>query len=146
LTIPGSHCQAYATSMGTRQIHTRAVQMTFDEDRGYVHVVHVPGSNVSKADAVELVEAMEKITDGRKCPQLVDVSKCKSVSFEARAYFSSPSIRAKYTALALVGGSPVGNMLANFGLVAFSKTDGPPIKMFTSERDALEWLTRFIVR
>jgi hypothetical protein len=129
--------------MGTRGISTPTAQITFHEERGYVHLVHLPGCKVTKQDAVELVEAMVKLTGGRKYPLLCDVSRAKSVDYEARKYFNAPGARTSYSAMALVGGTPIGNVLANFGLALHSK-EGSPTKLFTSERDALEWLSRFM--
>jgi hypothetical protein len=68
---------------------------------------------------------------------LVDLRPVGSIDRDAREFFISLSPH--YRAVALLAGSPATRMLANFFL-GFKRGDMIPVRVFTSETDAVDWL------
>ena len=94
------------------------------------------------ADAKETFSAILKVSKGRKRPYLSDIRKIKSVDRESREYFASEEVANAISAIAMLIGSPVSRIIGNFFL-GLNKPSYP-IKLFTSESEAIEWLRRFI--
>lgn len=67
---------------------------------------------------------------------LVDLREVDTIDRPAREYFMD--LNADYRATALVAGSAATRMLANFFLGL--KRGANPVRMFTSESAAVEWL------
>ena len=101
--------------------------------------VYAPGSECSLADAIENVKAQVKIAGGKVCPLLCNITGCKSVSKEARSYYGQNEI---VSARALVGGSPIGNIIGNI-FIAVHGSRRTPSRMFQGEADAIRWLKGF---
>ncbi|MBI1800621.1 MAG: STAS/SEC14 domain-containing protein [Chloroflexi bacterium] len=110
-------------------------------DDGIVRQIWAPQAEISLAQAKESVAAIVRLTHGEYIPLLVDMRRTKFVDREARAYYASPASRIT-KAVALLVSSPVSRVLANFFLGLH--TPKVPIKMFTSETEALKWLKRFV--
>jgi hypothetical protein len=126
--------------MHTGKVTTRTGVIWMDEELHMLRFVYAPGAECSLADAVENVEVQVKLAGGKVCPILCDITKCKSVSKEARSYYGQ--IKA-FCALALVGGSPIGNIIGNIFLAVHgSKT--VPTKLFMAEANAIQWLKGFM--
>ena len=87
---------------------------------------------VARAALVEIAA----LTKGRSVPILADIRRIKSMSREGRKTFGGAG--ATYTALALIAGSPVTQMIANF-FIGINRTMSPQ-QMFTDEGKAIAWL------
>ena len=92
--------------------------------------------------AKEALAAMKEKKSDKKFPLLVDVSKQKSVTREARQYYSSNEITNLITALAFIVESPISKVLANFFL-GLNKPSYPT-QLFTDETKAMNWLKEFL--
>ncbi|MCX6175173.1 MAG: STAS/SEC14 domain-containing protein [Ignavibacteriales bacterium] len=92
--------------------------------------------------AKEALEAAKKYTGSKKFPLLVDVRQQKSISREARHFYSSKEVTDNVTALAFLVESTTSKVLANF----FLGLNKPPYptKLFTNEDEAIEWLKGFL--
>lgn len=101
-----------------------------------------PGSEHALDDAKEVSAAAVEVSGGKKRPVLVDMAKLKSVSREAQEYHSADEAVPDCSAVALIVGSPVSRVIASFFLRFRSVKY--PIKLFTSEGDAIEWLKGFL--
>ena len=111
---------------------------TFAHDtRGFIHAVMRPGCEMHLADAQENVAAIFAFV-GRAMPVLVDMRGIRSQSREARLYFEGPQAELATRAVALLIGSPVSRVLANFFMRV--RPQRIPTRLFTSEVDALAWL------
>ncbi|MDQ0118679.1 STAS/SEC14 domain-containing protein [Pseudarthrobacter sp902506025] len=101
-----------------------------------MHLVWAPGSHVDEDDAVSAVTMMNQICASRGKPLLVDMRNAGNTSSGARDVFAMPHAA---TRLALLGESPVDEVIANF----FTRAHMParPTRYFTSETSALTWLT-----
>ncbi|MFT3926902.1 MAG: STAS/SEC14 domain-containing protein [Myxococcales bacterium] len=107
-----------------------------DRDLGILRFEFNQGSVCTLAGAKENVEAQLKLAKGERLAILVDIRKCKEIDHEARAYFGGLK---DFQALALLGGSLVGNILGNFFLAVYG-TRETPTKLFAREDEAIGWL------
>ncbi|RJT75124.1 STAS/SEC14 domain-containing protein [Arthrobacter cheniae] len=93
-----------------------------------------PGAHDTYADAVEAALALSTLPGSKPAPLLVHITGIASVSIGARtgmlAYRGFPRV-------AVVGEKPMDEMLA-----AFAARASMPVRYFTMELIALEWLFR----
>lgn len=85
-------------------------------------------------------DLVKQITNGKKVGHLVHVTNSKKPSKETRDYVNSrlPEV---YKAMALVSKSGVGEIIMSF-LFRFMKSP-IPMKIFTDEQEARNWLKQF---
>lgn len=113
---------------------------TFRRDpRGFVHAVMRNGCQMQLAEAKENVAAIAGLTGNSRMPILVDMRGVRSQSREARDYFGGADTETTSLAVALLIGSPVSRVLANFFLRLNNK-QRYPIRLFTEEESAVAWL------
>lgn len=114
---------------------------TFSRDaRGFIHAVMKQGCEMQLADAVENVAALRSLADGR-ARVLVDMRGVRSQSRDARQYFAGAEAEKVTRAVALLTGSPVSSVLANFYLRL--RPQRIPTALFMAEGAAIEWLMGF---
>jgi len=91
--------------------------------------------------ALKATAFRKKITQGKAYPALADISGVKEVDRDTRSYFSKEAGE-DMKAVAVVMSNPVTKMMANF----FMKFNQPeyPIRFFTDQNEAKEWLERFV--
>ncbi|MFW9993408.1 MAG: hypothetical protein ACFFD4_15295 [Candidatus Odinarchaeota archaeon] len=122
-------------------IETRTARIWLDED-GIVHYVSLAGAEMKLEDAQETIEIIAKIAAGQKIPVLIDNKLIKSAAREARSYFSGKEAEKVTLATAIITGFPLSKMIAN---LYFRASKPPfPVKLFTSEDRAIEWLRGFL--
>jgi len=121
-------------------ITTRTAKVWIGED-GISRVIRHPGAEEGLADAKEIIEAGGKLAKGEKILNLSDIRGLKSASREARQYFRMETSKYLIASAALVD-SQISRMVGNF-YIAVNKPDYP-IKIFTSETKAIEWLKGFL--
>jgi hypothetical protein len=129
------------TEMNAGAIKTRVGIMWMDEALGIIRCVHFAGSECTLEDAKENVAAQVRLANGKVIPLLVDLTKCKSVSKEARVHFASAT--SAFCSVALLSASPVGRIIGNMFIAVYG-AQGAPTKLFTSEAAAIEWLKGFM--
>ncbi len=93
-------------------------------------------------DAEENINTIKKISNGRVLPVLVDIRASKGASRDCRNYYAGQEAGEIQNACALLIDSPFSRLLGNFFL-GFNKTEFPT-KLFTKEKEAMEWLKTFI--
>lgn len=87
-------------------------------------------------------EAVNRLGDGRRFPNLITVGKYTTITKEARDYAASDEAN-KYTlADGYVLHSFHQKIIANF-FIKFNKPK-MPVRFFNNEEDALEWLRQFV--
>jgi hypothetical protein len=93
-------------------------------------------------DAQANIAAATTLNAGKRRPKLVDMRSVPKIDREARAYYSGEEAARFTSAIALLVGSPVTQVIANF----FISINQPPVptKLFTSEAEAVMWLKNFI--
>lgn len=128
--------------MENEVVFTQGGKIWLGED-GIVRTVStLPRQEMTLADTKEVLSAILKATNGKKCPLFADISDIKSVDRESREYAASEEFARAISAMALLIGSPVSRVIGNFFL-GLSKPKFPT-RLFTSESDAIEWLKGFM--
>jgi hypothetical protein len=122
-----------------RSIETSSGILTL-EDSGFVRIKNKRGVEQTLSEAKKNIEELAALMDGKRYPVLVDLEGT-TLSREVRNYYGSPEVRELMTALALLVTNPVARVIANVFLAM--KHEKIPTKLFTSERDALDWLRKF---
>lgn len=107
--------------MESNGIVTRTGKMWIDEETRLGWFVYGINAEVTLDDAKENVDAMLKLYNGRKHALLRDVSKCKYIDQKAREHFGGPRAREAYSAMALLGGSPIGNIIGIFSRAPYER-------------------------
>lgn len=128
--------------MAPGEVKTRTGVTWMDEELGVLRFVYAPGSECSLADAIENVAAQVRVAGGKVRPILCDISRCKSISKEARGHYAATKA---FSALALVGGSPIGTIIGNIFLAVYASRS-IPTRLFRAEADAVQWLKGFLVQ
>ena len=102
----------------------------------------VPGTDFTLQDAQETITVMSKLSEGKAYPILVDLTGLKSITREARHYFGEEITSHEARAVALLFSSVITQVIGNF----FLRFNNPkvPIKLFSSETQALTWVREFL--
>lgn len=126
--------------MVKNEIKTGKARHWLDE-YGIVHSEYFGNSEVTLEDAKTEVVAIDKLNGGKRAPTLVHIGGVKSVSRDARKYYSSEESAQTIAAAALLISSELSKILANF----FMGINRPimPVKLFTSKDEAIDWLSSF---
>ncbi len=90
------------------------------------------------ADAVENVAMMFEVGARQRSRVLVDMRQIHSQSREARLYFGGAESQAATLAVAILIGSPVSRVIANFFLRVSQQR--LPTALFTDQNAAIKWL------
>jgi len=109
---------------------------------GFLYFKCFPEKKHTLKDAKETMRVSALLLGGRKRPALVDLRPIKFITREAREYYSGENMTTLVCAAALIVGSPLSRMVGNF----FLGMNKPliPIRLFSEERKAIQWLKKFI--
>ncbi|HEX8516211.1 MAG TPA: STAS/SEC14 domain-containing protein [Bacteroidia bacterium] len=108
---------------------------------GIIRTKAKPFADVTLKEAKENSVAVNSLTGGKAAVLLVDSRDIRSISKEARDYFSMNNRESFIVAFALVIDSPLSRIIGNF----FMGLNKPrvPARLFTDEKEAINWLKRF---
>lgn len=114
---------------------------TWMENDGVARTKAKPFSEITLEDAKENSKAVNSLSRSFY-PLLIDATEVKSITKEARDYFSMNNRESKVVAFAILIKSPLSKIIANF----FMGLNKPrvPIKIFTEENKATEWCRSFL--
>jgi len=98
--------------------------------------------NETLEKAKEALNTIKVKAGDKKFPLLVDIREQKSITREARQYYSSSEFTNFVIALAFIIESPISKVLANFYL-GLNKPPYPT-HLFTNETKAMNWLKEFL--
>ena len=114
---------------------------TWMGDDGIARTKVKPGAEIELQHAVENAKVVNNFQEGDMYPIIVDTTGIKSISKEARDYFSMRDRESRVNAIAIIRKSSLGNMVGNF----FIKLNKPvvPTKLFVNEGDAISWCRKF---
>ena len=113
----------------------KCYRVSWDEDHGVARTDWFPGAVCGIEEARAVDADIHALGQGRVL-SLDDLRQVASLDRPAREFFMDRN--PNYRAVALVAGSASTRMLANFFLGL--KRGAIPVKMFTSESDAVAWL------
>ncbi|MBK7864501.1 MAG: STAS/SEC14 domain-containing protein [Archangiaceae bacterium] len=98
----------------------------------------MPNTQQSLGDAIENMNATTELGGGTPRPMLVDMSRSQGGRPDARMHYARPESARVVSALAMVFGTPLSRMIANFFL---GLNRAPvPMRLFGNRREAMEWL------
>jgi hypothetical protein len=118
-----------------------ATGFTWLNDDGIVMAVAFPQETHSLQDAIENHTIIADIINGVRRPFLIDMSRVKSMSREARAFYAGEVPPKALTAVAIVTNSNIGKIVANF-FIGLTKPS-LPTRMFTDYETAIGWLEQY---
>ncbi|MYM56219.1 DUF7793 family protein [Thalassovita mangrovi] len=127
--------------MKEKRITTKTAVLTLTED-GIVRVSSPPDVVDTLATAQENARAFEKLCRGKKCPVLIYITATRGEPQEVRRFYSDLSLTIPVAASALVVSTPVSKVIGSF-YIGINRPHHP-IKLFTSETEAVEWLKQYL--
>ena len=101
------------------------------------------GAEVTIVEARENSEMVLSLKNERKYPLIVDSRKIKSMTKEARDFFSLNNRPSPVNSIAIIVGSTLSRVIGNF-FIGLNRSRVPN-KLFNSPDQALKWLNKFIV-
>jgi hypothetical protein len=100
-----------------------------------------PGSSITITHARENSLAVNSLP-GPKFPLLIDSRDIRSMTKEAREFFSTNGRETKINSMAVVINSPISRVIGNF----FLGINKPPVptRLFDNPEDAANWLKQYL--
>jgi hypothetical protein len=138
-------CPVKAADNGNRAvgevIETRTSRIWLGKD-GIGRVVILSGAEETLEDAKNSVETGIRLAKGKRVPTITDIRGAKSITREAREFYTGEETTKLVSASAILVDSQVGRMIGNF----FTAVNRPsyPTRVFSSEQKAIEWLKGFV--
>lgn len=128
--------------MEAASVLTRTARVWLRDD-GLIQAVVFPSRQPHGLEAAkENMAAIAGFAVEQKRPVLIDMRAIAGMEREARLYYADGGGRRVATAAALLIGSPVSRVIANF-LISLNRPR-IPVQLFTSEADAEKWLKQFL--
>jgi hypothetical protein len=128
--------------MVVQEIATRTAKVWLDAD-GILRT-NFQGIEESLDDAQRTVAAVVTLAAGTPRPVLADVRAMKALSRDVRIFYMESEGMHLTSAAALLIGSPLSRLIGNVLAAIFGKAN-MPIRLFTSEANALVWLQEFVI-
>ena len=108
---------------------------------GILMVVVKHQAEIKLEDAKSNIELGKKLTKGKIIGLCINMRQIRYIDREARSYYSS-SENNNIKAIGVIVDSFLSRVIANFFVAIYKPKK--PVKLFTSEEKATEWLKRFI--
>lgn len=125
-----------------QQTFTTRTATIWLDGRGIIRAEMLPGVEETIDDARANMAVMERLAEGKRPPLLVDLRLMPSQRREVRAFYASPEFARFHSAGVMLIGSPMSKIIGNF-FIGINKAP-VPVKLFTSEAEAITWLTTFL--
>lgn len=111
---------------------------------GILHIHIKSGADFVLDDAIEIVEKMGKLGNGKKFPVLIDSGDFARIDKEVRLFSASKESNLYTIADAIAYHSFAQKLIADF----YVKHNHPtvPTKVFAGKADAIEWLKTFLIK
>ncbi len=109
---------------------------------GIVQLVWASRTVMTLEDAIAAVEAVTRLTGGRRSPLLVDVHDAGQVDRAGRLELSRQDDLV--SAVAAIVGTPLSRMMGN--LIINVSRPRMPLRLFEDEASAVAWLREFLDR
>lgn len=105
---------------------------------GVVSLLHKDVDVLTLSMAKQAVAARKLLMNGREYPIMIDLTKAKVISRDARAYFATKESAEGIVKGAFIVNSSWTRLLFNFFVLVYKPE--PPSRMFYTEVEALAWL------
>jgi len=124
------------------KIHDLHGFTTWRTHEGYIRTAAKPGVDIVLNFAIENSLIVNELCRGRKRPLLIDLKNLKSITPQARSYFSARDRESDISAFAFLIHSNFQRMVGNI----FIQFNRPrlPTKLFNQEERAIEWLSPYL--
>ena len=123
-------------------IQTRTARIGVNQ-RGIIVVQIQPDLEQSVEDAIANLDACVEAVGGEKRPVCVDIRKARPLSPDARKQYSGKNVGSRFKAVGMVvDGNPVGLAIGNVYLTV-AKVE-IPMKLFTKQQTAIDWLVKHL--
>lgn len=131
-----------ATAMSSMKIHDLHGFRTWRTPEGYIRTEAKAGVDIVLNFAIENSLVVNELCRGRKRPLLIDLKNLKSITPQARSYFSARDRESDINAFAFIIHSNFQRMVGNI----FIQFNRPrlPTRLFNDEKSAMEWLKPFL--
>lgn len=115
---------------------------TWMGEDGIARTTVKPAADVTLEEAKENSMAVNALSNGNTFPLLIDSRNIRSISKEARDFFSMNNRDSCIVAFAIIIDSPLSKIIGNF----FMGLNKPrvPARLFTGEKEAIKWLKEFL--
>ena len=110
---------------------------TWMDDSGIAKTVVKANSSIVIDDAIANSKVVNSLEGEHKFPLLVDSRKIKSITKEARDFYTIKDRETRVTAFAILCSSSVSKVIANF-FIGINKP-AVPVRLFTDESKAIDW-------
>jgi hypothetical protein len=137
--LAGESAADYRSAMPHELVLT-AARVWIDDD-GIARGEALPDSNETREGAKAMIEHLRRAGGGRRLRFLMDIRRGRSISRDARTYLGSEEVGTVVLAGALLVDSALSRGIGNFYL-AINRPRWP-VRLFTSETEALAWLRPF---
>lgn len=129
-------------SRSNMKVHDLHGFSTYRLPDGIICTAAKPGVDIVLGFAIENSLVVNELCHGRKHPLLIDLKHLKSITPQARAYFSARDRETDICAFAFLIHSAFQRMVGNI----FIQFNNPPLptRLFTDETIALNWLRTYI--
>ena len=107
-------------------------------------VLHGPFPDNVDVDIDLAKQIVIEFMDGKSYPSLIEASGIKTMTKEARDYFSSPEGSVGIVSAALLTNNSFSNFLMNFLIQVTFIRPHVTLKAFTDKEKAIEWLKTFV--
>ena len=125
--------------METEKIKISDTELWIED--GIYCITHKKGKKGTLETAKEELRIHRELGGGKKMPLFADMRGMKGANPEARDYGNSEEVKSTYSAVGILIGSTFTRIIGSM----FMKINKPPypVKMFTEQEEALEWLQQF---
>lgn len=118
-------------------------KIKFEIKDGILYGPYPDGIELDLKNVEQMVADRLNFLNGKKVPALVDTTGIKRVSKEARDFMASNQGSEGIVAAAILSKSIFSTFISNF-FIKISLIKAPlPIKLFSTEDEALDWLKQF---
>ncbi len=131
--------------MGSRLVAEKRIKRGasfYLDEQGVIRGREADTGTFELADAQEAIAAIRQLAGDRKRPLVVDISDLRTMTREARAYFTHPDHGEFLNAVALVVRSLLSRAIGNFFLGL--NRPAVPTRLFNDEEEALAWVRTFL--
>jgi hypothetical protein len=118
------------------KVYNQTIDIRVEE--GIIDIKLPPGTTIDLDTAKEMVSKRQELFPDQKIAVLMDISNIKSVSKEARKYFTTEQSINNIIAGAFISDLVYHKILYNF-FITFYKPK-VPTRFFASKQEAFEWL------
>ena len=118
-----------------------AAYFTWMGEEGIARTKVKPKAEVTIVEAKENSIAVNSLFEGKNFPLLIDSRNIKSITKEARDFFSMNNRSSYIVAFAIIIDSPLSKIIGTF----FMGLNKPrvPARLFTNEQEAILWLKNY---